>query len=198
MAKGARFKDYRGCIEWLTDAGIIHVCYCLNFPELPLRGPVSLIPQPISGYFPLSISVRRDFAVPLVAFTSTGTRESFVRYPDIGWGIKLTGGNIGFSDKIYTFPYFCAFLLKEYIIKEINLVLGVVIITPQGKLREIQAITHMNDSLSLFLCIPPEGIHQAGRAGQVYKFLIYSLPKIRCGRWQQYGILDYMYEFANS
>ncbi len=41
-------------------------------------------------------------------------------------------------------------------------------------------------------------IHQAGRARQVYKFLIYSLPKIRCGRWQQYGILDYMYEFANS
>lgn len=38
VAKGARFKDYRGCIEWLRDAGIVHICYCLNFPELPLRG----------------------------------------------------------------------------------------------------------------------------------------------------------------
>ncbi len=37
-AAGARFRDYRGCIEWLDDAGIINICYCLNFPELPLRG----------------------------------------------------------------------------------------------------------------------------------------------------------------
>ena len=38
VASGARFKDYRGCIEWLNDAGMINICYCLNFPELPLRG----------------------------------------------------------------------------------------------------------------------------------------------------------------
>lgn len=38
VAKGARFKDYRGCIEWLCDAGIINACYCLSFPELPLKG----------------------------------------------------------------------------------------------------------------------------------------------------------------
>ena len=38
VAKGARFSEYRGCIEWLKDSGIINVCYCLNFPELPLSG----------------------------------------------------------------------------------------------------------------------------------------------------------------
>ena len=38
VASGARFKDYRGCIEWLEDAGLINVAYCLNFPELPLKG----------------------------------------------------------------------------------------------------------------------------------------------------------------
>lgn len=38
VASGARFKDYRGCVEWLQDAGMINICYCLNFPELPLRG----------------------------------------------------------------------------------------------------------------------------------------------------------------
>ena len=40
VASGARFKDYRGCIEWLCDTGIIHVCYALNFPELPLKGNI--------------------------------------------------------------------------------------------------------------------------------------------------------------
>ena len=38
VASGARFKDYRGCIEWLKDAGIVNVCYGLHFPELPLKG----------------------------------------------------------------------------------------------------------------------------------------------------------------
>ena len=41
-------------------------------------------------------------------------------YPDIKYGIKLISGNIGYSDYIYTFPYFCAFLLKDYL-KEISL-----------------------------------------------------------------------------
>jgi len=38
VASGARFKDYRGCIEWLHDTGLINICYCLRFPELPLKG----------------------------------------------------------------------------------------------------------------------------------------------------------------
>ena len=38
VASGARFKDYRGCIEWLADSGLINLAYCLNFPELPLKG----------------------------------------------------------------------------------------------------------------------------------------------------------------
>lgn len=38
VASGARFRDYRGCVEWLDDAGMVNVCYCLNFPELPLQG----------------------------------------------------------------------------------------------------------------------------------------------------------------
>ncbi len=38
VSKSARAKDYAGCIEWLNDAGLINICYCLNFPELPLKG----------------------------------------------------------------------------------------------------------------------------------------------------------------
>lgn len=38
VSAGAKTKDYWGCIEWLNDAGIIFICYCLNFPELPLKG----------------------------------------------------------------------------------------------------------------------------------------------------------------
>lgn len=38
IAKNARNRDYIGCVEWLADAGVINVCYCLNRPELPLKG----------------------------------------------------------------------------------------------------------------------------------------------------------------
>ena len=38
IERGARSKDYWGCVEWLRDAGIVNVCHCLNFPELPLKG----------------------------------------------------------------------------------------------------------------------------------------------------------------
>ena len=38
IAKNARNRDYMGCMEWLADAGVINLCYCLNYPELPLRG----------------------------------------------------------------------------------------------------------------------------------------------------------------
>ncbi|MCD8386591.1 MAG: ATP-binding protein [Bacteroidales bacterium] len=38
VASGAKTKDYWGCVEWLMDAGIINICYCMNFPELPLKG----------------------------------------------------------------------------------------------------------------------------------------------------------------
>ena len=38
LAKNARNRDYMGCVEWLADAGVINICHCLNFPELPLKG----------------------------------------------------------------------------------------------------------------------------------------------------------------
>jgi hypothetical protein len=38
IGKNARNREYIGCVEWLADAGVINICYCLNLPELPLKG----------------------------------------------------------------------------------------------------------------------------------------------------------------
>lgn len=38
VTKGARNRDYVGTVDWLSDAGIINICYCMDQPELPLRG----------------------------------------------------------------------------------------------------------------------------------------------------------------
>ncbi len=38
LTKNARNRDYMGCVEWLADAGVANICYCMSQPELPLRG----------------------------------------------------------------------------------------------------------------------------------------------------------------
>ena len=37
------------------------------------------------------------------------------KYTDIKYGIKISAGNIGYADNIYTMPYFCTFLLKRFL-----------------------------------------------------------------------------------
>ena len=38
IEKGARNREYVGTVEWLSSAGIINICYCMDYPELPLKG----------------------------------------------------------------------------------------------------------------------------------------------------------------
>jgi len=177
VAPGARFKDYRGCVEWLHDAGIINTCYCLNYPELPLKGNYdeskyklyladtgllvamlddeaqddlrinknlgvykgalyeNIIGEALSKsgyglyYYKREDSpLEEDFfirtaseLIPVEVKAKSGKSKSLRtlidsdKYKDIKYGIKLSGGNIGYADDIYTFPHFCAFLLKRYL-----------------------------------------------------------------------------------
>lgn len=177
VERNAKFKDYRGCIEWLANAGIINVCYALNFPELPLKGNyddtkyklymadtgllVAMLDDEAqddlranknlgvykgalyeniaaealrkSGcglyyYKRENSTLEEDFfirsqnsLIPVEVKASNGYSKSLRtliesdHYPDIRYGIKLTGGNIGYANGIYTFPYFCTFLLRRYI-----------------------------------------------------------------------------------
>ena len=177
VASGARFRDYRGCIEWLDDAGMVNVCYCLNFPELPLKGNydetkykiyfadsgllVAMLDEEAQedlranknlGVYKGALyenvvgealvkagyrlyyyrrddsTLEQDFFVrtadcliPIEVKAKNGTAKSLrtlirsEKYPDIHCGIKFISGNIGYSDDVYTFPYFCVFLLKRYL-----------------------------------------------------------------------------------
>lgn len=176
-ASGARFREYRGCIEWLHDAGMVNICYCLNFPELPLQGNYddtkckiyiadsgllvamlneeaqedlrtnknlginkgalyenavgeALVKAGYNLYYYKrnGSSLEQDFFVrasdtliPVEVKAKNGTAKSMRtligsdKYPDIHCGIKFISGNIGYRDNIYTFPYFCTFLLKRYL-----------------------------------------------------------------------------------
>ena len=177
VAKGARFKDYQGCVEWLCNAGIVNICYGLVFPELPLKGNYdsskfklylsdtgllvsqlddesqddlrsnrnlgvykgalyenivgeALVKSGLDLYYYKreNSTLEEDFFVrtkhsllPLEVKAVGGTSKSLRtliasdKYPDIKYGLKAIAGNIGFRDNIFTFPYFCVFLLKRYL-----------------------------------------------------------------------------------
>ena len=38
VSRGAKAKDYWGCVEWLVDAGVVNMCKRMDFPELPIAG----------------------------------------------------------------------------------------------------------------------------------------------------------------
>ena len=38
VAKGARNRAYVGVVDWLSNAGIVNICYNMEVPELPLKG----------------------------------------------------------------------------------------------------------------------------------------------------------------
>lgn len=46
---GARNREYAGVVDWLADAGIINICYCMEVPELPLKGNYN--PELFRAYF---------------------------------------------------------------------------------------------------------------------------------------------------
>lgn len=177
VASGARFRDYRGCAEWLSDAGIVNECYCLDFPELPLNGNcdpdkfklyfsdtgllVSLLDEEagedlranknlgvykgalfenIVGealtkqgynlyYFKREDSTleedffirSKDSLIPIEVKAKSGRTKSLRtlidsdKYADVKYGFKFSRNNIGYGEKIFTFPYFCAFLLKRFV-----------------------------------------------------------------------------------
>ena len=69
----------------------------------------------------LSSKLTRFKNIPVEVKATNGRAKSLTtlinseHYEDIRYGIKFTGGNIGFENNIYTFPYFCTFLLKRYL-----------------------------------------------------------------------------------
>ena len=177
VAKNARSREYFGCVEWLLDSGIVSICRCLNFPELPLKGNVDeskyklymadtgLLIAMLDEEAGADLRKNRNLGVYKGALYENFAAEAlskagyelyyyrredgsleedfFVRtadellpvevkagnnvsvslrnlikqqhYPMIRRGIKFANANIGRTDTVATFPYFCLFLLKRYL-----------------------------------------------------------------------------------
>lgn len=177
VEKNARSREYMGCIDWLKDAGVVSICYCLSFPELPLKGNYddskfklyypdtgllvstldeeaqedlranknlgiykgalfenfvaeAFVKQGLGLYYfkKENSTLEEDFFVRTarrlipVEVKSNGNKSKSLRqlirsetYGDISYGIKLRDLNIGHENDIYTFPYFCSFLMKQFL-----------------------------------------------------------------------------------
>ena len=63
----------------------------------------------------------KDFLIPIEVKANSNKSKSLNelisnnKYSDIKFGFKLSKNNIGYSNHIYTFPYFCSFLMKRFL-----------------------------------------------------------------------------------
>lgn len=177
VAHNARNRDYAGVTDWLENAGIVNICYCLHLPELPLKGNYEpdnyklyygdtgllvgsldeesqkdlrdnknfnaykgalyenavgemLVKQGYHLYFyrnekgtlEMDFFVRNtDSLIPVEVKAQDGATASLNnlikkdKFIDIRYGIKLGNLNSGYNGIFYTFPYFMAFKLKDFV-----------------------------------------------------------------------------------
>ena len=162
-------------MEWLETSGMVNICRCMSYPELPLKGNYdenkfkiyfgdtglfvamlddeasddlranrnlgvykgamyeSIVSEALqkSGYdlyyykkedstLEQDFFVRtREWLVPVEVKSKKGTAKSMRTliasdsYPEIQFGVKLSAGNIGSSEHVFTAPYFTTFLLRR-------------------------------------------------------------------------------------
>ena len=177
ISKDARSRNYRGCIEWLKDSGIINSCYALSNIDIPLsanydinkfklyfndtgllisqlddetqddlrvnknlgtyKGAIyeNIVAEALTKlnyklfyYKKDNSTLEEDFLirnkgkiVPIEVKATNGTSKSLQtliandKYKNITYGIKLSKSNIGFKSNIFSFPYFCTFLLRKFL-----------------------------------------------------------------------------------
>ena len=177
VSRGGRSRDYLGCIEWLSDAGLVSICRCLQYPQLPLKGnteegkfklylsDTGLLVASLDDEAQEDVRANKNFGVYKGALyenmiaealtkqeyglfyykkdNSTLENDFFIRtadellpvevkagsnssrsmktmiessdYPDVRHGIKITSGNIGYTNDVFTMPHFCAFLIRRFI-----------------------------------------------------------------------------------
>lgn len=74
ISKSARSREYLGCVEWLLDSGLLSICYCLNCPELPLKG----------NYDPAKYKLYVADTGLLLAMLDEEAREDLLRNKNLG------------------------------------------------------------------------------------------------------------------
>ena len=74
VSKHARSRDYFGCVEWLLDSGLLSICYCLHYPELPLKG----------NYDPSKYKLYLADTGLLLAMLDEEAREDLLRNQNLG------------------------------------------------------------------------------------------------------------------
>ena len=63
----------------------------------------------------------RNELIPVEVKSNNDSSKSLVKliknenYSEIQHGIKLGDNNVGYANNIYTFPYFCAFMMKAFL-----------------------------------------------------------------------------------
>ncbi len=111
LRKNQNFNTYKGAIyENVIADMLVKQGYNLYFYKNE-RGTIEMdfFVRDANSLIPVEVKANDN---------STASLNNLIgsdNYSDIKYGIKFCNKNIGFNGKFYTFPYFCAFLLKRFL-----------------------------------------------------------------------------------
>ena len=123
VENGARKREYAGTINWLENAGIINVSYCLEQLELSLKGnynpdnfrlffrDTGLLIGSLDEEVQDDLRNNKNFNTYKGAIYENIVADMLVKQGYDLYFYKNEKGTI----EMYTFPYFLTFLLKKYL-----------------------------------------------------------------------------------
>ena len=129
VARNARNRDYVGCVDWLADAGVINVCYCLNNVELPLKG--NYIPEYYKLYYHdtglLIASLDEEAQEDLRANKNFGTYKGAIYENVVGEMLRKSG-----YEQLYFYRHDNPSLEMDFFVRDANSLIPVEVKAKDG------------------------------------------------------------------
>jgi len=136
VAHGSRNREYSGVVDWLIDAGIVNISYCLNDLALPLKGNYD--PDNYRLYFMdtglLVASLDEESSQDLRNNKNFNTYKGAIYENIVGDMLKKSGYDL------YFYKSEDATLEVEFFVRDINNLIPIDVKASDGKLKSVNAL----------------------------------------------------------
>lgn len=141
VAKGARNREYIGAVDWLKEAGVVNVCYCLNNVELPLKG--NYIPENYKLYYHdtglLVASLDEEAQEDLRANKNFGTYKGAIYENVVGEMLRKSG-----YEQLYFYRHDNPSLEMDFFVRDTNSLIPVEVKAKDGATASLNNLIKWN------------------------------------------------------
>ena len=166
VAKGARNREYIGAVDWLREAGVVNVCYCLNNVELPLKGNYN--PENYKLYYHdtglLIASLDDEAQEDLRANKNFGTHKGAIYENVVGEMLRKSG-----YEQLYFYKHDTPALEMDFFVRDVDSLIPVEVKAKDGATASLNNLIKW-ESYSEVKYGVKFGYKNIGWNGQFYTF----------------------------